>query len=127
MAPEMAQALGILKFCTWMALGSLLLALLYALLFGKLDTRGLLIDKHTRSFSIARLQLVGTSIVVSAIYLDRVITSPCGPKLPELDETLIAAALSGGAYGIAKLDSTLRVSTAPSLLQTILAGQQRRS
>jgi hypothetical protein len=120
------KALSVLVLCTWLALAGLLFALTYAAFFGRLDLKGLLIDKTTGLFSIARLQLVGTAIVASFIYLKTVATSPSAGALPELDGILLAATLSGGIYGIAKLNSAVKAApTALSLLEMLAGGQRR--
>lgn len=122
----MQRALEIVIGCTWLAVASLLIALVYAALFGRLSLKGLLIDKQTRLFSVARLQLVGSALVVSFIYLKTVADSPPAKELPELDGTLLAAALSGGFYGLAKLNSALKASSHVSLFEAI-AGSPRRN
>ncbi|MFO1159918.1 MAG: hypothetical protein U1E60_13845 [Reyranellaceae bacterium] len=120
----LADTLGFLRFCAFLAAASLGGALIYAAFLGRLHLGGLLIDKQTRVFSVARLQLVGVAIVISVLYLQKVGRWQGAEMLPEFDETWIAA-LSAGGYGIAKLDSTLRASTALTLLQTIFGNPRR--
>jgi hypothetical protein len=119
------EALAFVRFCVFLAIGSLGAALVYAAFFGRLRLHGLLTDKQTGVFCVARLQLVGTTIVIALMYLRQVARSEPADVLPDFDETWLAA-LSAGGYGIAKLDSSLRASTALSLIATIL-GRQRRT
>jgi hypothetical protein len=118
------DALGILRFCTCLAIGSLGGALIYAAFFGRLRLGGLLTDKQTGTFSTARLQLVGVTVVVALLYLRKVAIWPWWDVLPDFDETWLAA-LSAGGYGLAKLDGSLRVSTARTLIETIVGWQRR--
>ena len=118
------DALGFMQLCAWLALGGLGGALIYAAFFGRLRLGGLLTDKQSGAFSAARLQLVGVTVVVALLYLRKVALWPWWDALPELDEAWLAA-LSAGSYGLAKLDSSLRASTARSLIETII-GYQRR-
>ncbi|MBM3643064.1 MAG: hypothetical protein FJX02_01790 [Alphaproteobacteria bacterium] len=126
---QLAQAVEIIAGFAWLALGGLLFALVYAAFSNRLSLKGLLVDKHAGGFSLARLQLVGTSVVVAIVYLRSVTISLADGKasaLPALDETLTATLLSGGIYGIAKLNSTLQAKDALSLFD-IFAASQRRS
>lgn len=120
----LADALQFLKICAWLSLLSLLGSLVYAAMFNRLNLQGLLTDKTTNSFSLARLQLVGMSVILAVLYLQKVAAAPWAAALPKFDETWLAA-LSSGAYGLGKLNSSIKSATSLSLLETMLKSQRK--
>jgi hypothetical protein len=118
------DALQFLKVCAWLSLLALVLSLVYAALFRRLNLDGLLTDKATNTFSLARLQLVGTSSVLAIMYLQKVAESNGQLDMPAFEETTLAA-LSGGAYGVGKLYSSIMSTTGQSLLEAVLGSQRR--
>ena len=65
-----------IRYEIWFLLGSFVLVVAYQLLTGRINTKGLLLDKKVRSLSPGRIQLLMFTLVGALYYLLQVLENP---------------------------------------------------
>lgn len=91
---------AILRYEVWILAGGLALILVYRLLIGGINTRGMLNDKGTGQYSPARLQLFLFTLVGAVYYASVCYQSRCFVKVPS--EVIAVLGGSNGFYVVRK-------------------------
>ena len=98
----------IIRFEIWFILIGLFSIVSYQMLTGKINTRGLLKDKTSDTFSPSRVQMLVLTFIGTVIFLSRLLGSLryLNPTMPEIpDELLLAMGGSHAFYLFSKAKS----------------------
>lgn len=86
----------ILLFESWALLGGFALVIGYQMLTGRINMKGLLLDKKTKMFSPGRIQLLVFTIGFAMYFLSNIsMQDPYFPEIPEEVLWLLGASQSG--------------------------------
>lgn len=86
---------AVIYFETWIILLSLTAIAIYQLLTGKINTKGMLLDKNTMDLSPERVQLLVITLFSALFYIFHAFVNRDSGQLPEIPNELIL--LLGGS------------------------------